>query len=117
MVTTSALDAAALPRQLHTDTAAQAERSANCEIWALDGTLLGRATAIARPVTLPAEAYAIEVRDVSPVGALESAWSRESAMVVRINQAPPQSLELDHIIGPISARRYYFRETMSPTAT
>ena len=80
-----------------------------CAIWAPDGNYLARAEARARPQTVPAEAYEMEVREVEPRGVLESVWRRQSEIVVQVGEDPPRSLAIDHIVGPVSARRYYLR--------
>ena len=80
-----------------------------CSILTPSGALLARAMVKPRPVSLPADTYAVEVSAVKPQGALEPLLRSNPRVVLRMPHEAQLALRIDHIIGPRDSRTYYLQ--------
>ena len=80
-----------------------------CSILTPSGALLARALVRPRPATLPEDAYAVEVSQVEPAGALEPLLRTNPQVVLRMPHEAQLALRIDHIIGPRDRRTYYLQ--------
>ena len=115
MVTTSvAPPLAAPPLLINNDAAAERAtalplESMVCSILTPSGALLARARVRPRPASLPPDAYAVEISDVEPQGALEPLLRTNPQVVLRTAHEAQRALRIDHIIGPRDRRIYYLQ--------
>ena len=83
-----------------------------CSILTPSGALLARAMVKPRPASLPEDAYAVELSEVEPRGALEPLLKTNPQVVLRTPHEAQLALRIDHIIGP-RERRTYFLQTLA----
>ena len=122
MVTTSmASPLAASPLLVNDETPARRHEPARsappapavaCSILTPSGALLARAMVKPRPASLPEDAYAVELSEVEPRGALEPLLKTNPQVVLRTPHEAQLALRIDHIIGP-RERRTYFLQTLA----
>ena len=119
MVTTSmASPLAASPLLVNDETPVRRHEPARsapavaCSILTPSGALLARAMVKPRPASLPEDAYAVELSEVEPRGALEPLLKTNPQVVLRTPHEAQLALRIDHIIGP-RERRTYFLQTLA----
>ncbi len=89
---------------------AQAEPApVRCAVLTPSGALLARAVARPRPASLPDEAYAVELSQVQPRGALEPLLRANPQVILRTPDRAQLAARIDHIVGPRDGRRYYLQ--------